>query len=90
VSINAQVALEACAAYSGSASNCATNTAFGAACVGTDGGITGELVVCNFLAAMQTCVCWSYQGAHLGWVVDSGLMTECTYPMGGAGNVAYH
>jgi hypothetical protein len=88
--INEQVALEACAAYSGSAMYCATNTSFGLACVGADGGPTSDLVVCNFLAGGQSCVCWDYQGIHAGWALNTGLTTQCSCPTGGTGSVAYH
>jgi hypothetical protein len=88
--LSEQVAMEACEAYSGSAAFCATNTSFGVLCVGADGGNTGDLVVCNYLAGGQSCVCWDYQGSHAGWALNSGLTTSCACPTGGAGNVAFH
>jgi hypothetical protein len=88
--LSEQVAMEACTAYSGSPAYCATNTSFGFPCIGADGGTNGDLVVCNFLAGGQSCVCWDYQGSHAGWALNTGLTTMCACPTGGAGNFAYH
>jgi hypothetical protein len=87
-SINAQVAMEACTQYSGNASNCATNTTFMMSCGAGD----SDLVVCNFYAMSQDCVCWDYQGTALGWAVNSHSTLQCTCPSGNSalGEVQYH
>ena len=90
-SLNAQVALEACAAYTGNMSYCQTSVMFqGRPCTGADGGRTDDLTVCNFLAPLaQSCVCWTYQGTHAGWAYD-GMSNQCYCPSGTAGDNAFH
>jgi hypothetical protein len=79
-SVDAQLAMDACTAYSGSAGNCAMGTC----------NTAGELVVCNFNMPSQDSVCWAYAGAASGYAVDvGGLLWSC--PVGGAtGEVKYH
>jgi hypothetical protein len=85
-SINQQVALEACAQYSGSASNCTTDVMYGTSCP------NGDRVVCNFYAVGQACVCWVFQGPAVGWAANSGSTTACVCAAGSTalGDVQYH
>ncbi|MGH7440820.1 MAG: hypothetical protein ACRENE_34500 [Polyangiaceae bacterium] len=53
------MAFEACAAYTGNRSLCATN-----ACAKPSWGP----IVCSYGATSLTCVCWSYHGGNLGYV----------------------
>jgi hypothetical protein len=88
--INDQVAQQACTQYTGSAANCVTNTMFGQPCVYADGGVSSDLAVCNFYNATQNCVCWTYQGIHAGYVVDSGSLTQCRCAGGEPTDRPYH
>ncbi len=82
--VDRQVAMDACTAYSGAASYCGDNS-----CVAPDGGV-GDLLICNLNDPNgDTCACWNYQGAHAGWAVNSGTFT-CYCPSGLAGEVQYH
>jgi hypothetical protein len=87
--ITEQVALDACNAYAGmnamGESQCQTNQEFGSPCANND------LVVCNFLAPAQNCVCWAYGGAA-GWAINSNSITQCLCPAGqpGLGEIQYH
>jgi hypothetical protein len=78
--VDQQLAMDACAAYSGAAADCALGTC----------NTPGELVVCNFNVPTQDSVCWAYAGAAAGYAVDVGsLLWSC--PVGGAmGEVKYH
>jgi hypothetical protein len=79
-SVDANLAMDACTAYSGNAAYCATGTC----------NTTGELVVCNFNIPSQDSVCWAYAGAAAGYAVDVGTqLWSC--PVGGAmGEVKFH
>jgi len=59
---NLQLAMDACAAFLGSSSGCQAG-----ACEGSDGGISGNLVVCAY---GSDCVCWQYAGQNAGLVHD--------------------
>jgi hypothetical protein len=86
-SVNQQVALEACAQYSGNAMYCATGDSAGAACP------NGDLVVCNFSAPLsQNAVCWVYSGPGLGWVAMGTTPTNylCAPGIAGTGFTQYH
>jgi hypothetical protein len=80
--VDQQLAMDACTAYSGSAANCAPG-----AC-----GMTAKTntVVCNFNMPLQDSVCWGYAGAAAGWTLDVGTQAW-TCPSGGAmGEVMFH
>jgi hypothetical protein len=77
--LDVQVAMDACATYSGSASNCITYY-----CGAPDGGVADSMV-CSAYA--PTCACWVYQGNLAGLAYDSHLPT-CYCPR--LGDVQYH
>jgi hypothetical protein len=80
--VDEQLAIDACTAYSGDAIYCAS---------GTCGGSTTPTAVCNRYAPLsQDSVCWSYSGTSAGWALDVGTQLW-TCPSGGAaGEVQYH
>jgi hypothetical protein len=82
--VDEKLAMDACIAYSGSASYCMAT-----ACRPS----TVKTVVCNLNAPVsQDSVCWAYSGTAAGWVYDAG-----PYPIpfacpsgGGAGEVQFY
>jgi hypothetical protein len=80
--VDEQLAMDACIAYSGDTSYCVT---------GICGAATTATVVCNRFAPLsQDSVCWSYAGTSSGWALDVGAALW-TCPSGGAaGETQYH
>jgi hypothetical protein len=79
--VDQQLAMDACTAYSGNAADCAA---------GSCGTSTTNTVVCNFNMPAQDSVCWGFVGAAAGWALDVGAVTW-TCPSGGAmGEVKFH
>jgi hypothetical protein len=82
--VSEKLAMDACTAYSGSASYC---VAIGC------GSPSPKIVVCNTKAPIsQDSVCWAYAGTAAGWVYDAGAYPiPFTCPSGGgAGEVQFH
>ncbi len=70
---NQTQAAEACTAYTKNQFVCQA-----AGCIGSDGGPTGDLVICGNPDG-GTCACWNYQGPDIGYVHQSGN-TSCFCP----------
>jgi hypothetical protein len=66
-------AAKACTAYTNNQFACSA-----ASCIGSDGGATGDLVICGNPDG-GTCACWNYQGTDIGYVHQSGN-TSCFCP----------
>jgi hypothetical protein len=85
-SINEEVAMEACTAYTGSVAQCGQT----GSCVAADGGASADLAVCSLNDAQHPCTCWTYQGDHVGRVSGSGVVGKCVCASGAAGERTYH
>jgi hypothetical protein len=72
-------ALEACTAYTGDGSQCATTTCRNA---------TLGPIVCSTGAVNKDCVCWSYGGTNIGYV-DTGYLLTPADVDGGGGNKCF-
>lgn len=64
---NATLAMDACKAFTGNASQCSSGQ-----CLAADGGSDGDYVVCA-TGSSSNCVCWTYQGPDIGYFHDPGL-----------------
>lgn len=67
-SYTAQLALDACASYTGNIALCHSNFL----CNGPDGGPNGDQIACSDGALGMPCVCWTYAGPDIGTVVNGG------------------
>jgi hypothetical protein len=61
------MAMDACAAYTGSAAQCGVSS-----CGATN-------VVCNFTSPQPNCTCWTYNGAGAGTVIYNGTLSMGSY-----------
>ena len=64
---NSTVAMDACTAFTGNASQCTSGM-----CVAADGGTDGDVVVCSTGSATD-CVCWTFQGPNVGYFHNPNL-----------------